>query len=142
MQYEVIGDETLKMEKFRVIREIDIGIFKNMYWYFVYVDGMKFKRSKNFLKLSRMIKKLKSICRRRIESNRADFTDVINEKYGGADYLFNFKVFDKGYAFFLVGLGEGCISPLFKDFDELFEDLEEVLENVREGLENVREGTQ
>jgi len=112
----------------KLIREIDIAIFRNRFWYFIYVDGMKFKRSKNFLKLSRMIKKLKSICRRRIESNRANFTDVINEKYGGADYLFKFRVFDKGYAFFFVGLGEGCISPLFKDFDELFLDLERILE--------------
>jgi len=111
--------------KLRKIRDIDIGIFKNRYWYFVYVDDLDFKRSRNFPNLDKMIKSLKSVCGR-AESKRGkkDFTRIIEEKYGGADYLFNFRVFDKGYAFLLIGLEDGCISPLYTDFDELFEDLE------------------
>jgi len=126
--------------KLKQIREVDIAIFRG--WHFVYVDGTKFKRSRNFRKLERMINSLKSVCRK-VKSNRSkeDFTTTI-EKQGGADYLFNFKAYDKGYAFFLIGLEDGCVSPLYSDFDKLFEDLKEILEieemDVEELLERIK----
>lgn len=115
-------------------REIDIAIFKG--WYFVYVDDVKFRKSKNFRNLEGMINSLKSVCRK-VKSNRSkgDFTTTI-EKQGGADYLFNFKVYDTGYAFLLIGLDGGCISPLYFNFNELFEDLKNILEVQKNGNKN------
>ena len=107
----------------RKIRTIDCAIYNNPLWYFIYCDKLTLKKVSYFRKLNRMISKLKSVCRKRINSNRGDFAYATLDRFGDFEYLFNFRVFDKGYAFILIGQNEGIVSKLYTNFDELFDDL-------------------